>query len=458
MKLQSGYSSVVVLSLIAWSLFVVPSVHAQLDPSVVNGALQNLSLESSETEALNSMVDLLYERQDTTWLRRNIILHFCDTVLQTREDANMTEVVRDKWAYRYDPKQSLFVYSMCVHMDEVWKGRTIVKEKYRYRDYQKVFWEVNSFWKLEQGTTLLQLMAKLWWIPDQDRLDSESAYTACNPATSMQNCRFSRFAPVIFQSIMNDYSNIKLATIYWFRYPLFEWEDAITQSIDDFNASYFGDLAQPTTPCNEEGIGYIWKEWLEWDQRHCLHPATYKELEETIKSSEKIMNKVVFLDTEALFTVESEGACDYENPKRSLLRCSAWNWGDIATRSDRQSFYNLYLNELMRYSLFLDYYLNTINENNTYSPLTFGSLSYTFKQNEKEAATITYEKALSQQATSQTLRMLSNVYTTFPVYIALRAYREDLLLYRSTIAKVFTPMDQMYYKFRNVQEAWEEGS
>lgn len=465
MFMHRGGVVIVMGVMIVTTLFAYPiQVFAQTDPALMDSSMREFMLQESRDG--KSMVDLLYIKQESTALRRNIILHFCDTFLQTRDDENMEQFAWDTRGYRYDPRQSLFMFGMCVLVDEVSNGREIVKEQYRYRNYKEVFeqvkytnWpqqDINEYWKTEKP--LPDLLADLRWIPIQPLLDGQTAYTPCNPATSMQNCRFSRFAPTIFSNIMNEYSNIKLATIYGFRYPLIEWEDALTLAIDDFNASYFGDLLDPQTPCNEQWVGYI-SEWpLVGDRAHCLHPMTYKELEETIKSAASIMEKLKFLDAEVLFSVEDNAACDYENPKASLLRCSAGNRWDISVDSDRQSFYNLYLNEIMWYNLFLDYYMNLIQENNAYSPLTFGALSYTYQQNEKEVKTIAYEKSLSQQAAFQTMRMLSNLYTTYPVYIALRAYREDLLQYRKNIAKVFTPMDQLYFKLRNVQEAWEEGS
>jgi hypothetical protein len=85
----------------------------------MDGPMQNLSLQ--ETKDLTSLVDLLYEKQDTRALRRNIILHYCDTMLGTREGENAKTIARDKGSYRYDPKQSLFMYGLCVHIDEVSK-------------------------------------------------------------------------------------------------------------------------------------------------------------------------------------------------------------------------------------------------------------------------------------------------------------------------------------------------
>jgi len=105
----------------------------------------------------------------------------------------------------------------------------------------------------------------------------------------------------------------------------------------------------------------------------------------------------------------------------------------------------------MWYNLFLDYYTNRITTNTSYAPMRLWSISFTYRRNLKEVKNIGVEKWLAQQAVSQTLRMLTNVYTSFPSYIALKAYQEDLLNYRETLVKTYTPTHQLYYTFRNVQ-------
>jgi len=56
----------------------------------------------------------------------------------------------------------------------------------------------------------VDLNVDLRQIPAQASLDGEQAYHACNPVTSMQGCSFANFLPDIFETIMNEYSNIKL--------------------------------------------------------------------------------------------------------------------------------------------------------------------------------------------------------------------------------------------------------
>ncbi len=41
---------------------------------------------------------------------------------------------------------------------------------------------------------------------------------------------------------------------------------------------------------------------------------------------------------------------------------------------------------------------------------------------------------------------------TFPVHIGLLAYYEDVLEFRKALVKIYTPIHQLYYKLRNVQQ------
>ena len=62
-----------------------------------------------------------------------------------------------------------------------------------------------------------------------------------------------------------------------------------------------------------------------------------------------------------------------------------------------------------------------------------------------------YEQQLAMQAVKQMSRMITQVGVHFPLHVGLSAYYEDLLNYRKTITKSYTPFNQLAYKRRNVQ-------
>lgn len=49
-------------------------------------------------------------------------------------------------------------------------------------------------------------------------------------------------------------------------------------------------------------------------------------------------------------------------------------------------------------------------------------------------------------------KTLQNMQATFPIHIGLLAYYEDVLAFRKSIVQIYTPIHQLYYKLRNVQE------
>jgi hypothetical protein len=50
------------------------------------------------------------------------------------------------------------------------------------------------------------------------------------------------------------------------------------------------------------------------------------------------------------------------------------------------------------------------------------------------------------------MRMLNNVQSTYPIHIGLQAYLEDIKWYRKQLSAIYTPMHQLSYLLRNVQE------
>jgi len=71
----------------------------------------------------------------------------------------------------------------------------------------------------------------------------------------------------------------------------------------------------------------------------------------------------------------------------------------------------------MFYSLFLDYYSNTIVYDKKFNPLAFENLSDLIKKDGEEVQLIIQEKQIAIQSTNQMMRMLANFYTLYPIHI-----------------------------------------
>ena len=145
-----------------------------------------------------------------------------------------------------------------------------------------------------------------------------------------------------------------------------------------------------------------------------------------------------------------EQPCEWPN-KDNLMACAFSSHGSLFTSTDWSAYQNLYLNELMFYTLFINYYTNQILDQVTYSPIRWGNYSFTAKRQQKEVRNMLQEMQIGYEAVYQTNRMLAQVYTSFPLHIALMAYLEDLVNYRNQLTKLYTPLHQLYYLRRNAQ-------
>ncbi len=137
------------------------------------------------------------------------------------------------------------------------------------------------------------------------------------------------FAPNIYSAILNDISNIKLASIYGYKYNSND-KNARAQAIQEFTHRYFHDPEQLEATCNDPAIHYLHEKDLTGEQSdYCSHPNTYKTLDEIIKSSQNLIKKTTLLDAETIM----ESSCDnnsdpliyYKNP----LICAMSNKGFI---------------------------------------------------------------------------------------------------------------------------------
>jgi hypothetical protein len=421
-----------------------------------------------------TLIDKLLNQQETTKMKRSLILHFCDVLLQKEhaEDGNTLEMQYQK--HIYDPKQSLFVYTLCVNIDEVSRWRKIVQKTHKYRNYKDVF---DSISYSPAGVSLeltqyikedVDLNNDLWHIPRQTSLDAEQAYHACNPATSMQPCSFANFLPDMFKTIMNEYGNMKLWSLYGYQMIDPEKADQLGNTQDPsfkdvvkrFSETYFwNDLyddtgnpaGDPLIPCNNPSVMYLDPNDPTGKSVHCSHPKTYEFVATTLKSAKRLIDKTVLIDAAKVM----QEPCAGNERNMLLMRCAFSTFGTVSFDSDMKSFNNLLLNELLWYNLFISYYTQVLLYDPSYHPLTMWSASFSYQRWVKEYTTMLYEQQLSMQAVKQMGRMVTQVAVHFPLHVWLSAYYEDILNYRKAITKSYTPFHQLAYKRRNVQACME---
>ena len=393
----------------------------------------------------DSYLDLLAGEDVNLEKRQGLVMHYCDVLLGTRDGDNLADECGcwDNDPYRYDAKQSMFVYALCANMDQA-------------LDQPKYIQAFNTTYETPDGEFPFNLalyiqedvdLNEVWGIPAQELLETKSQLDGCDPTSDMQGCNFGRILPEIFTTIMNDLSNLKLASMYGYNYG--DDKESRELAIRDFATTYFGEASQPEVPCNDDGYHYLRYESLAGNKAHCMHPRTYNLLDSYLKAAKKFVRKTDMIDGEILM----ETQCG--DPKTHLLGCALAATGGFFGVNDTQTFQNVILNELLWYKLFITFVGNELTTNANYQPFRLSGFGTEVDQMRREAQSLANEVTLAEQAVWQMLRLMSQRQVNFPIHIALMSYYEDLVRYRDLLARTYTPRHQLYYKFRNIQECSE---
>lgn len=325
--------------------------------------------------------------------RKDLIMVYCDFFLKWPW-ANWFQ----KWAYHYESKKSLFMYELCSHVDNSYAEK--------FNDIKKY---IKSSYELKQ----------------KDMISSVIWDSSCKWDTDMNGCDLSLLLSGLFKDIINEYSNIKIASMFWYS----KWD--IQEDVKNFSKLYFGENA-----CGTTSYDYLNKEEIkDPNNMHCSHPKTYKLLNDYITNIKNKLDKSQLLDVDSI--------TDWYFYTSLLER----NQQDFAW------FKKVLYNELMFYDIFMVYYTYALWVNMSLYPMEIWADSSGI--NEKKDIEISLAKreaVLSQNAIYATERLLANLYTAFPLHIWLMAYYEDLVNFRDKFKTIYTPFHQMYYKMQNVQD------
>ena len=270
---------------------------------------------------------------------------------------------------------------------------------------------------------------------------------------SLDECRLFDKIPNIYHSITNDVVNLMIAWAYG--YQIDQQED-IENNIKIFTDSYLFYSEQENkdqqTKTNKFEL---------CASSECLYPDTHKHLQSFFKKAANITKKTTVIDPEKLIRVDDQNdyVC-YDTNSEEAIGYDIINCGLIGatgegiarpTTLQRQS--NMLYNENLRYKMFLSYYIYNLQHNTDLSPfsITENSINTLYAQSDAIVA-INTDLQKTKQAMTWSIQKVSQIQQTFPLHIALVAYREKLVTVRDTLAKLYTPIHQLYYKLRNVQE------
>lgn len=334
--------------------------------------------------------------------RRGIVRSFCNNIFLDPQ--------LQRWFYQdesihrqvFSPQDSMFLKIVCRNINADFGANSLIPD------------------------SVIKMGGVISWVDSNNK---------CARSTSMNSCNISMRFSDIFHTIVNDYTNIKIVWLFWNTKPD---GSELEKQIQLWTNDYFG-------ICDgKEGI-YLNKNTNRW---YCNHPNTYNMLSNFIKKLNNNLSKTVVVDFDGIYKIEWTGSLI----KRSFVQdCNeevtadrVWCW--------LNEFNNLIMNELMYYTMFLNFYKTLIPTSQQYLELKAGwSFADRNIELEQESFRASLEIDVANDSVWSTLRSIRNLYTWFPVHVWLVAYLEDLVRFRDELVDLYTPIHQTYYKFRNIQ-------
>jgi hypothetical protein len=208
----------------------------------------------------------------------------------------------------------------------------------------------------------------------------------------MNDCDLSKILPPIYSSILNDYTNLKEASLYGATTSSLSKEELITLS-NTFAANYT--LSSPLCGGTSQ------------------YPKTCHIMNQYLQSAAKSFATTKIFYSSALVDWASSLpalSCSFGSPGYDLIPC-----GLFADRiNSLQGFTALLYNEALYYRLFINYYTLILTAN----PQIISSSSEVISRDLFQKKTrFANELQRSQKAISSTIRSLRDIYAAFPLHI-----------------------------------------
>ncbi len=309
----------------------------------------------------------------------SLIRNYCQVV-----DKYWTFVHNSHW---YSSKYSAFVYLLC----------------------RKFWWGWGYFvdeWFARKDFTELGIV----------QYDADSSFSLCDPTTFDNSCNVSKYLPQLFDMLINDYVNLKQASMYNALRPATS-DDEIYTLINGYFFPYF-----LTNIC--------------WDPAH-PYPKTCRTLKSYLHQSRSLLSEVKIFDVKKIQTLPVDANCSPSSQSNNIFVCGLQDtWASLS------SFVHMVYNELVYYRLFMGYYLTVVQAQPHYG------LSY-----ERVSKSFFSHYVWTKNALSLSLRMMRDIYMAFPLHVWLLMYQEDIYRFGTDLARIAKPIYTLYDKLRNVQEA-----
>lgn len=328
----------------------------------------------------------------------DLIEIYCDTMSDTQIQEWYIDATND--ALYYTSKNSLFVQTLCS-----WIGKW------------DTFYNKNLIkWKTRDAILGTSIKGCDW---------------------KLSNCNLSELLPALFNASMNDHSTLSIA--WW------TMKDDVDATIQKFSITYFSTLEKT---CWEKGSEYISSKGAASSKNAlCSHPSTYQSLKNTIEWLKKQSNNLRIIEWKDFWWDVKDKACEWNNKYTNLFECAYTN---NTSQDPWQYQYNLWYNELLYYKLLISWLTNNKLLNPNIKPLNL-TQNVTVSLSD-EIQNLKREEILSENAIQIMQKTINNIRATLPLHVWLQAYYEDVVTFRQSLAKIYTPIHQLNYKLRNIQE------
>lgn len=396
---------------ILYTVLLVMPVRASANPAYVT---QDFDSFSKTIQAdLSRWRDSSIANNSQVLLRSLVFEQFCRT-MQHLWETSVTPTLRSTTnSIYYNPKHSVFVHIVC---DKLW-------------------WYTSNF------KTRSTKEEKTYFLKD-DRVtlgiygNSDTDY-GCNPSFGMNDCDVAIIFTDIMQRILNDMFDIKQAAVY--------------------GGVYF------TTPSVEEKINKFISQSLVWlelcPNNKCDYPKTKNRLEAYFKRWNALLQRLDIINREYIKKIANGSQtmewtkidCAYPWKETTEYNIFICGFGS-PDRNSLDTFTLMIHNELFFYRLFMAQYMWWIQAERKILPKWYDSLDKYAAKTADIIAITQQQVARTQDATDLSMKMLREMYATFPIHIWLLIYYEDLYRLRKELAKVVTPLYTLYDKLRNVQK------
>lgn len=319
---------------------------------------------------------------------REMIKYFCNS---------MPNIVSEDRSFKAE--ESMFIYYVCNENPEIVKG--LFKFEWFWNNKEKSYIKFKEY---GDGNQINQLTK---WLPDFYQ-------------------KTENFIQKLFDKIIWSYVSIYQANIYWY--------------IDDPNKSEF------TQHFSKQYFTYWWKDdYIDIcaTNKKYSYPNTCKKLKEYFYAARNLItsNSDNILNDENIFKNK-----DKNKDKKEDIIVNWLYWGSM------DKFINLVYNELMYYSLFIEYYSYLLQSKSEFKNWDVKNFSDKIVNNKNRVSKMYNNLDASKKAIQTSIQILKEAQYTFPIHIWFLMYSEDVHKFIWNMNKTLTPIYTLQDIFKNVQD------